>query len=97
MRWHLRVHQLAEQRLQRLCRYLRGHQESAGDQHGLATYFVDPDDGWNSRDEHPVNSLSTYRRDAKKLKSTYTIPTTPVARREMVFPVSPSDWKMLGA
>jgi hypothetical protein len=26
-----------------------------------------------------------------------TMPTTPVARREMVFPVRPRDWKMLGA
>jgi hypothetical protein len=73
----------------------RCHDESTRDQDRLTANLIDP---YNSRDgckEHTNRVMSVICMDVGV--STYTTPTTPVARRLIVLPVKPKSAKMLGA
>ena len=73
------------------------HEESSRDQNGLSARLVDPNDSRDSGKEHAETTglgPGTYHCDCAKA---YTIPTTPVARREVLFPVKPRSWKINGA
>ena len=74
----------------------RGHDESTGNQHRLATDVVDPNHGGDGSEEHPTAVYHEPSPISPEV-ATYTTPTTPVASSEMLLPVKPRLWKMLGA
>ena len=74
----------------------RGHEERPRDEDRPATGLVDPDDGGDGGEEHAANSRER-SVCGSDVGQTYTIPTTPVARSELVLPVRPSSWKIVGA
>ena len=70
------------------------HDESTRDQNRFTACVIDPDDSRNGSEEHAMQTLDTDIKDDRKA---YTIPTTPVASRDTVFPVRPRELKMEGA
>lgn len=73
---------------------LRPHKEGTRNKDRLASELINPNDGRNSGQKH---ADLVVRNHIPKTNWTYTMPTTPVASREMLFPVRPRLPKIVGA
>lgn len=72
-----------------------GHAEGAHGENGLAAELVNVQNGWDCW--RGVSSAILSWKQNNSLAINMTIPTTPVASRDMVFPVSPICLKIVGA
>lgn len=78
-------------------RQARGHNARSDQKQRAATNFVDDKDGREGRNDENDFTAARVNKKWKEPAATDSLPITPDARREVVFPLRPSPPKMVGA